>query len=138
MRMTIYLPDDLAEMVREQADLNVSAVCQEALRRELVRREELAKLDKEMHRIVLYDDGRGADVAFVGKELYHSYGLPEETAYLTKRHRIAVYSHSSQVLHEFDSFGDLEADEVWRDSSPELLAGVAEALGESHVIELDI
>jgi hypothetical protein len=137
MRMTIYMPDDLAAMVKEHSDLNVSAVCQEALRRELARREEFAKLDKGMERVVVYDSGREAEVAFVGRELFHSYSLPEETAYLTKRHRIAVYSHSSQILFDFDSFEDLQADEGWKDSS-ELVAGVAQALGEDHVIELDI
>jgi post-segregation antitoxin (ccd killing protein) len=138
MRMTVYLPDDLAQMVKEHADLNVSAVCQQALRRELARREEFAKLDKGMKRIVLYDDAHGADVAFVGRELYWSGRIPEETAYLTQRHRIAVYSHSSQTLYQFDSFDDLASHEGWRDSSPELVAAVAKALGEEHVIELDI
>ena len=138
MKFTIYVPDDLAEMVREQADFNVSAVCQEALRRELARQEEFAQLDKGMKRVVVYDDQRGADVAFVGRELYWSGRIPEETAYLTRRHRIAIYSHSSQTLYEFDSFEDLEADEGWRDGSPELVAAVAKALGEEHVIELDI
>jgi len=136
--MTIYLPDDLAEMVKEDTDLNVSAVCQEALRRELTIREVLAKLDKGMKRVEMYDDLHGADVAFVGKEIYYNGRIPEETAYLTKNHRIAVYAHEAQMLHQFDSFDDLAADEGWRDGSPELVAAVAKALGEEHVIELDI
>jgi hypothetical protein len=45
MKMTIYLPDDLAKQVKKHTDLNVSAVCQGALRRELTHRDELAKLE---------------------------------------------------------------------------------------------
>ena len=133
--MTIYLPDDLAEMVKGHTDLNVSAVCQDALRRELTRREELAKLDKGMQRVVVFDDEMGADVAFTGKQLHHSY-RPEETVYLTQRHRLAVYSHEAQALHQYDSFEDLA--EMYRDGQPEFLAAVAAALGEDHVVELDI
>lgn len=137
MKMTIYLPDDLAEMVKEHTDLNVSAVCQDALRRELTRREELAKLDKGMERIEVYDGQFDAVVAFTGTELY-SGDRPEETVYLTKRHRIAVYSHEAQALYQYDSFDDLAQLEVYRDGRPEVLAAVAAALGEEHVIELDI
>lgn len=135
--MTIYLPDDLAEMVRVHADLNVSAVCQEALRRELARREELAKLDEGMERVEVYVEAMGADVAFVGRELYYNI-RSEVTAYLTRRHRIAIYNAALQALYRFDSFDDLAADKAWRDGDPELVAAVAAALGEQHVIELDI
>jgi post-segregation antitoxin (ccd killing protein) len=138
MRMTIYLPDDLAEMVKEHTDLNVSRVCQEALRQELAHREELAKLDKDMERVVVYVDDLGSEVAFVGKELYHSDRSPEETVYLTRRHRLAVYNADAQALYQFDSFDDLANDSVWREANPELVAAVAAALGEKYVVELDI
>jgi len=138
MRMTIYLPDELAERVKEHADLNVSAICQDALRRELTRREELAKLDQGMERIVVFDDQLGSDVAFVGKELYYGARQMEVSAYLTRRHRIAIYNHTAHALYQFDSFDDLAADPGWRDGDPALVAAVAAELGEEHVIELDI
>ena len=81
--MTIYLPDDLAETVKEHDDLNVSAVCQDALRRELARREEIAKLDSGMERVVVYvEEPYESDVAFVGKLLHHS-DREDSAAYLT-------------------------------------------------------
>jgi len=133
--MTIYLPDDLAETVKEHDDLNVSAVCQDALRRELARREEIAKLDSGMERVVVYvEEPYESDVAFVGKLLHHSY-REDSAAYLTRRHHIAVYHERQQKLYQYDTFDDLR-DDVEDDS--ELLAGVAAALGEKHVVELDI
>jgi post-segregation antitoxin (ccd killing protein) len=138
MRMTVYLPDDLAKMVKEHADLNVSAVCQEALRRELTRRAELGKLDEGMQRVQVFDDQIGSDVAFVGKELYYRDHPSELTVYLTRRHRIAIYNYEQQALYQFDSFDELAADPGWRDGDPVLLTAVAAALGEEHVIELDI
>jgi post-segregation antitoxin (ccd killing protein) len=138
VRMTIYLPDRLAEEVKEHDDLNVSAVCQLALRRELTRRKELAKLDEGMERVVVFDDQLGSEVAFVGRELYYNNRPYEVTAYLTRRHRIAIHNHTQQALNQFDSFDDLAADPGWRDGDPMLVAAVAAALGEEHVIELDI
>jgi post-segregation antitoxin (ccd killing protein) len=139
MKMTIYLPEDLAEKVKDHADLNVSAVCQDALRRELTRRAELEKLDEGMERVKVYIDRLGSDAAFVGKVLYatdHPWG--NLTAYLTRRHRIAIYNDDAQDLVQFDSFDDLAADPGWRDNDPELVGAVAAALGEEFVIELDI
>ena len=134
MKMTIYVPEDLAEKVKAHADLNVSAVCQDALRRELVRREELAKLDKGMERHVIWTEDRG-NVAFAGKQVYYSNRRPEIWAYITRRHRIAVAT--SGELFEWDSFADFADDPNWR-GTDELTAALAEALGEEHVIELDI
>lgn len=138
MKMTIYLPEDLAEMVKQYSDLNVSAVCQEALRGELARREEMAKLDKGMERQVVYLDRLGGEVAFTGKELYYSGRAPEQWVYLTRRHRIAIYNGDAQALYEFDSFDDLASEPGWRDGEPELMVAVADALGEKHLVELDI
>jgi len=133
MKMTIYVPDDLAEVVKEHADLNVSAVCQDALRRELVRREELAKLDKGMERHVMFTEDRG-QVAFVAKQVFYN-DRYEISAYITRRHRIAV--SVKDELYEWDSFEDIACDPNWA-GSPGLVAAVAEALGEEHVTELDI
>jgi hypothetical protein len=60
------------------------------------------------------------------------------TAYLTRRHRIAIYNDAAQDLVQFDSFDDLAADQGRRDADPELVGAVAAALGEEFVIELDI
>lgn len=133
MKMTIYVPDDLAELVKEHDDLNVSAVCQDALRRELARREELAKLDKGMERHVMYTEDRG-QVAFVAKQVFYN-DRHEISAYITRRHRIAVAT--SGELFEWDSFDDFVNDPNWQ-GTEELTAALAEALGEEHVIELDI
>lgn len=136
--MTIYLPDDLAEMVREHEDLNVSAVCQQALRNELHRREALAELDAGMERHVVYVDELGGNAAFVGRRLAYR-GLPfDETAYLTAKHRIAVYSNEAQALYQYDSFDEMADEPGWRDGAPDFLAAVAAALGEDRTIELDI
>jgi hypothetical protein len=132
MKMTIYVPEDLAEKVKEHADLNVSAVCQDALRRELVRREELAKLDKGMERHLMYTEDRG-QVAFVGKQVFYN-DRYEMSAYITRRHRIAV--SVSDELYEWNSFEDIANDPNWAGSP--VIAALAEALGEEHVIELDI
>ena len=132
MKMTIYVPEDLAEKVKAHADLNVSAVCQDALRRELVRREELAKLDKGMERHLMYTEDRG-QVAFVGKQVFYN-DRYEMSAYITRRHRIAV--SVSDELYEWNSFEDIANDPNWAGSP--VIAALAEALGEEHVIELDI
>jgi post-segregation antitoxin (ccd killing protein) len=143
MRMTIYVPDDLAAMVKEHDDLNISAVCQEALRVELSRREASAKLGEGMKRHVVYIERRGSvdldggiEVGFVGKEVDDD--GRNRTAYITRRGRIAIYNHDEQSLYEFDSFADLVRDEVWELSYPVMVSSIAEALGEKHVIELDI
>ncbi len=136
--MTIYVPEDLAELVKGYDDLNVSAVCQAALRQELARREELATLDKGMKRVEVFVDRLGSDVAFVGKEVYRSNKLPERYAYITKRHRIAIYDPDAQELYQFDTFDELADDEAWKHNDGELVAAVAAAVGEKHVMELDI
>jgi post-segregation antitoxin (ccd killing protein) len=133
MKMTIYVPDDLAEKVKEHADLNVSAVCQDALRRELVRRDELAKLDKGMERQVMYAEDRGR-VAFLGKQVFYN-DRYKISAYITRRHRIAISVRDE--LFQFDSFDDFINDPNWQ-GTDELTAALAQALGEEHVIELDI
>ena len=132
--MTIYLPDDLADLVKAHDDLNVSAVCQDALRRELSRREHLAALGKGMERIELYlgEDG-DQHVAFTGKEVYCD-DEQAVMAYVTRRHRIAVFFAPHGELTQYDTFADL-ADDV---HDAELLTSVAAALGVDHVIELDI
>jgi post-segregation antitoxin (ccd killing protein) len=137
MKITIYLPDDFGEILKmDHPDLNISAVCQEALREEMARRNQLAKLSEGMTRVVVYLDDRGTDAAFVGRELhYDGDRMPETTVYLTRQHRLAAYDHHNKRLHQFDAFDELA--NAYQDR-PELVAGVAKALGEKYVLELDI
>jgi hypothetical protein len=153
MKMTIYLPDELGETVKEAESINVSAVCQKALRRELDHRAALANADQGMERIEveIADPGDGDDrmkVAFVGKWLVRPnehgtrfgddagafYGLA-----LTRRQRIAVYvAHVNDRwppdLIDYDSLDDAEEDGM----PDRLIALAAGALGEDRAIELDI
>jgi hypothetical protein len=134
--MTIYLPDELAEQIKDLEGLNVSAICQDALRHELGRRQQLAALDKDMERVEAYVGDGKVRGAFIGKLIYFS---DDQTvsAYLTRRHRIAVIDEPPEILRDFDTFEDLAVDEYWSQNA-ELLAAVAEALDVEHVIELDI
>jgi post-segregation antitoxin (ccd killing protein) len=132
MRTTVYLPDDLGEEVKQLDELNVSAICQEALRRELDRRKQLAELAEGMGRQEVYIDELGNKVAFTGRRLYDD---GDRTAYLTGRERIAVYDGFRQELRQYDTFGDL-VDGDHEDTK--LVAAVAQALGEDYTIELDI
>lgn len=137
--MNIYVPDDLAEQVKQHDDLNVSAVCQDALRAELDQRKAAAELGEKVERVEVFVDRSPdfqGDVAFTGKEIY--YDGRHTTAYLTKRGRIAVHNSDEQSLYDFDSFLDFTADDVWELQYPAMVSAVAEALGLKHVIELDI
>lgn len=137
MRMNIYVPDDLGEKVKQHDDINVSAVCQEALRSALDNRAALAKLVEGMGRVTLYIEDRG-ESAFVGK-LVHSDDRGNVSIYITKKHRIAIYDESKQRLYEYDGFAEME--EEWSraiDVDHAALSAVAEALGEKYVTELDI
>jgi post-segregation antitoxin (ccd killing protein) len=140
--MTIYLPDELHERVKADAGLNVSAVCQEALERELGVRQELTRQDGNMERVevVTVDrDGEMLTFAFQGTLLHlFNHGADgSTTVYLTKRHRIAVHTEigATQTLEDFDSLDALEADGSF---DPTFIATVAGALGDERPIELDI
>lgn len=134
--MTIYLPDDLAEQVKAESDLNTSAVCQKALRSELGHRSELAKLDVNMERVEHYIGETGLTVAFYGVLLAADQYL---TVYLTKRHRIAVYDESDHTLVDFDTFDDFDIEMYHRDPQLQMfIAEVGQALGHDSVVELDL
>jgi post-segregation antitoxin (ccd killing protein) len=134
MKMTIYLPDDLAEKVKGHEDLNVSSICQAALRAELNHREALANLGDGMERVELYDEGHGRDVAFYGKSVAYEQHTEQE-AYLTKRKRIAVVDPNHLGLHDFDTFEEF-AEEY--SEMPRFVSDVAAAIGKPHVTLLDI
>ena len=133
--MTIYIPDDLAAEVKDKlGGTNISAVCQRALWDELARAEARARITAEgFKRIEVYDGDKDRDVAFQGREIGHS-DSPEERAYLTPKHAIAVYAAAEKHLYVFPDF-----DELAMTVTPEdLVAQVARALSEKYVEELDI
>ena len=136
--MTIYLPDDLAAEVKaELGDSNVSAICQAALRADLDRVRARAEITKEgFERVKVYEKAKGRDVAFQGREIAGiTFGYEGgETAWLTPKGNIAVYSSVSEYLSVYDSFDDFTAE----DQNTDLLAQVADALGEKYTEELDI
>ena len=137
MKMTIYVPDDLAAEVKDKlGDTNVSAVCQAALRDELSRQKARAELTEEgFKRVeVFLDEQAGGDyLAFQGREIGYS-EHKDQTAYLTPKGAIAVYSSDDQRLHVYEGYN------AFLDSNPpnELAEGVAESLGEKYVKVLDI
>jgi predicted nucleotidyltransferase len=135
--MNIYVPDELAEQVKEIDEVNVSAVCQKALRAEVARRKEIEKLDKGMEPVEFAaKESHGTTVRFVGRKLAFT-GLPlDTTAYLTKNHRIALADNSSENLDVYDSFADMS--QAMGESDHEFINEIAEALGEEYVVELDI
>ncbi len=149
-KINIYLPDDLAERVRN-ANLSVSAVCQGALREELERMLVVEQLAAKEERIVVNVGGPYDTI--VEKAFHGTWLLPpdeDETrggsdagAYwgvaLTRRGRIAVYvAHCNEnwpaKLTVYDSL-----DEAQEDGVPgEVLVAAAADLDEDFTIELDI
>lgn len=139
--MTIYLPDELFEKVKAHEDLNVSAVCQEALREELSWREAAAKFGEGMKRHTLFDEARERDVSFIGKRIYthDTHPFRDDEVYLTAKHALAVYQDHEQRLHVYDDFDALKREFAGSSEEAEFfLAGVAQELGEKYVVFLDI
>lgn len=139
MRMNIYVQDELAEQVKQVSDINVSAVCQAALRNELVRQEHLRELDNGMERVELYvERPYESEVAFQATPL----GTDDQadlTVYLTKHHRFAVYDGNRQELTQYDTFNELQEEVADPDSAwTKMISMVAGKLGEKHIVELDI
>lgn len=132
--MTIYIPDALAAEIKDKlGDANVSAICQNALRAEIARKEARAALGPEhFERIEVWDSEKGADVAFRGRKLgdWDS----GEAAYLTPKDAIAVYDEIQQTLDVYDDYREFAA----QDWDPGFIAQVAETIGEKYVQELDI
>ena len=138
--MTIYVPDDLgAEVKAELGDSNVSAVCQAALRAELARVRARAARDEEGYkRIEVHDSKKDHDVAFRGDNVGETRGGLQ--VYITPKHAIAVYDPGREELYVYDGWAQLDSLEQENINGPDtdLLALVAEALGEEYVEELDI
>jgi len=139
-KMTIYLPDDLAaEVEKELPGRNISAICQDALRDELTRARARAKITAEgFQRIEAYDEDRGHDVAFQGREIgAFDYGIDGAgSAYLTPKGAIAVHTSGGigEKVTVYDDYDEFAGDDLPDD----LRRSVAESLGEKYIEELDI
>jgi hypothetical protein len=152
-KINVYLPDDLAEQVKAR-DLPVSAICQNALRKELDKMQTKQLTGMEEIQVEIGDPrdvGATLTASFIGRWLV----APDEDetrtrmvdkydagAYwgvaLTKRGRIAVYTvHCNDrwpaELHDYDTLDDA-ADHLPED----ILAMAKSELGEEYVIRLDI
>jgi hypothetical protein len=132
MKMTVYLPDDLAAEVKAElsGDTNISAIFQQALRDELTRARAHAAIDAQGYqRIEAMSAGR--EVAFQGRWIGDYLGV---FAYLTPKGKIVVAGGRDwtrfSVYSDFASFAAA--------SSPDLASNVAVSLGEKYVRELDI
>lgn len=135
--MTIYVPDELADEVKKTlGDANLSQICQAALKAELKAEANRAKarakdFGDELELVVLYDSERGHKVKFEGRVIgYVDAG--DQTAYLTLKECIAVYSGTSQRLGIYGDWDDFVEHEL----DPDLTTQVADALGEEYIEDL--
>lgn len=152
--INVYLPDDLAKRVETVKDqLNVSAICQRALREELVIMQAV-DTQENMERLEVDVEGRdgyGRTLAFTGRWLVwpdpdmtrtgqKGYDLGNYWGVaLTKRGRIAVYAaHCNRGQGGLTDYDDL--DEALADGVPaDIIADArGELNGEVPVLELDI
>jgi post-segregation antitoxin (ccd killing protein) len=151
VKKTIYLPDELGERVEAELDLNLSAICQQALEEALERQAALDALGPGIERQAIYvdrlyrmDPGApaggeelGRDVTFDGKHIAQD---GDKGAYLTGEHRIAVYDGGDCSLMLFDDF---EAFEFTFRANPNgatapLVADAADELGVKRPVHLTI
>lgn len=152
-KMTIYVPDDLAEAIRKR-DMNVSAVCQKALREEVDRMELRVALTREMEQIEVdlwASEERPYTATFTGRWLVFPDRDETRTtmegydagAYygvaLTEKGNFAVYvAHCNDgfepTVLTYASLGEARKDGIPGD----VLAAAAMELGEDFVVELDI
>jgi post-segregation antitoxin (ccd killing protein) len=140
VKMTIYVPDELAAEVKaELGDQNISAICQDALRKELDRTKARAEMAAEgFERVQVYESRRRRNVAFKGRPLGKFGDDPIWSAYLTPKNAIAVYyddCEDRQELDVYDTYQQFIDDE---DLPGDLHAAVAAALGEEYAEVLDI
>jgi post-segregation antitoxin (ccd killing protein) len=144
MKMTVYLPDELAAEVKAElgGDTNISAICQAALRAELVRARAMAKLNEdEFERVetTSFDrNGSGHDVAFQGKQVG---GDPDRgtAVYLTPKGALAVVGEGRNANDELLAIYD-DYDSLVNAGYPfAMMTEVADSLGEDPPVEeLDI
>ncbi len=145
MRMTIYLPDELAGQVKTElkgfvgpnrtAGGNISAVCQDALRAELERVRARARLAAEdFGRVEAYDSEADRHVAFQGREVGSEHDH-QRVVYLTPKSSLVLVNKDTETFEVYACFADFAAN--WGGAG-RLAAEVAAALGEKYVEELDI
>jgi len=91
VRINIYLPDDLADQVRQLTDVNVSAVCQQALKNEIARTgADVTKVDENRIRRMAQRQGlqlhkcRRRDPLSIGFGLYLIAGPSSTTSHAEK------------------------------------------------------
>lgn len=95
--------------------------------------------ESDMQHITLHDADRNAKVRFTGRKIAVHYGeYTTRTVYLTKKNKLAVHT-ADEDFNVYDSFDDL-ANDSDPDSADDdaFVAAVAAALGQPHVIDLDI
>ncbi len=134
--MTIYLPEDLAEEVRAEDGINISATCQDALREELRRRKAMAVAmtmnEGEFERVEVWVAAEMRYKAFGGRLIATDPDFGQ--VYLTPKGLIAVYSPKNQDLEIFNDYDELDGTY----EGPEFQANVARALGVKVIDELDL
>lgn len=152
-KVTIYLPDELAEKVRASG-ISMSPVCQRALDEEVERMQAIEEMQAREERIVIQIAGPGErmiEQAFYGTWLVHP--DPEESrtteenydrgAYwgvaLTRKAQIAVLTQhcNERWSPEFRVYSSLD-DALAGDVPADIVAAAAQELGQSRPIELDI
>jgi hypothetical protein len=144
MKMTVYIPDDLAAEIKDElSDANISAICQEALRGELARTRAWGKISeggfKRIRAMDYREDEDGHGVAFQGQEVGTN---PDRliSVYVTPKGALVVYGRGAYALDEllavYRTLGDFA--EEWGQPYS-LVTQVAQALGEEPPVEeLDI
>ncbi len=146
-KVTIYLPDGLAERVKASG-ITMSPVCQRALQEEVAKMQVVQALKAQEERIVVQvagPDETPVEKAFFGTWLVHADpDVSNDRGYyfgvaLTRRSQIAVYvQHINEMqppeLLVYSSLDEAEDDGVPQD----VLAAAGRELGESRPIELDI
>lgn len=135
-KTSVYLPDDLAEQVRE-LEIPISEVTQTALRQEVAARTRQHELKgSEMKRIVV---PRGNHkVSFVGRWIADDENNALWSVALTQQGRLALWVDDAGVdgptLTVFDDYPDMAANL----QAEEIVSAVAAMLGQDYVAELDI
>jgi post-segregation antitoxin (ccd killing protein) len=137
VKMTIYLPDDLAAEVKDKlGDANISGICQDALRAELERVEAKARAralagEGDFERITTCDPHRDRDVAFQGRSIGTDPDSGKE-AYLTPKGNIAVVDgDADRLVGVYASFGNFAS----AGHAYDLVADAADSLGEKPPVQ---
>ena len=92
MNKGIYLPDDLAEALeRHKDEINLSAVCQAALRTEIRRIEERQTMNK-----IVIEDENGIPRSFIGREVTN-WGNIGFMYYITDKGTTITHGDAGQI-----------------------------------------